>query len=366
MSVEPDQRDEGGGAARIAAARSARERADSRLTGEISDFHLPADARLDERTRLAIARTLHAIVSGIEADIRRHAARVLSKRGSDGRADALLEGRPDVMARLERAGLLRDRRLMDELIARVRCDTIAAALPARVASPDQASLLLRLTDTDDTVVAAAAKALLAAETRRRATADQGTAGTSELPAELHHQLVWWVAASIREAVTARAGEDAATDRAIVEAAQRSLSAHDEGERAENLATRLAIAVDARPDELGSLLIEALGDRRLTLFVALLGRAIDVDHDGARAITLEPEGDRLWLALRAAALDRAQIAQIALALADADPRRDIEAFADDLDAIAAVPVDSARSALAPLTLHHDLRLAIDALTRESGR
>ncbi|MCP5979030.1 hypothetical protein NL364_31520, partial [Klebsiella pneumoniae] len=77
-------------------------------------------------------------------------------------------------------------------------------------------------------------------------------------------------------------------------------------------------------------------RRLILFIAILGRAVDLDFTGARAIVLEPEGDRLWLALRAAALDRPTIARIALALADADPRRDIDIFAEELDAIAAVP------------------------------
>lgn len=187
-----------------------------------------------------------------------------------------------------------------------------------------------------------------------------------LPAERHHQLVWWVAASIREGRLAVSGEDAAVDRAIVEAAQRSLAAHDEGQRVEALAVRLASAIDARAHELGDLLVEALGDRRLILFIAILGRAVDLDFTGARAIVLEPEGDRLWLALRAAALDRPTIARIALALADADPRRDIDIFAEELDAIAAVPVEAARSALAPLTLHHDLRLAIDALAREAGR
>ena len=73
---------------------------------------------------------------------------------------------------------------------------------------------------------------------------------------------------------------------------------------------------------------------------------------------------VWLALRAAGLGRAAIARIALALADADPRRDIEAFADDLDGIVAVSAEAARAALAPLTLHQDLRLAIAALTRGS--
>ena len=160
--------------------------------------------------------------------------------------------------------------------------------------------------------------------------------------------------------------NAASDQAITDAALRSLSAHDEGDRPEAVATRLAAAIDARPEELASLLVESLGDRRLSLFVAVLALAIGVDFDQARAITLEPEGDRLWLALRAANLDRPTIARIGLALSDADPRRDIEDFADALDAIAAVPVAEARAALASLALHRDFRAAMRALARSDQR
>lgn len=366
MAVGSDQAERTTLGTRIGAARGLGALADRRLSGAIDDFFLADDARLDERTRLSLARRLAAVVQGVETDIRRHAARVLSGRGRDAQAEQVLKGHEDVVRRLSRAGLLRDRLLMDELIAQVRCDLIGAALPALGGEPDRPSLLVRLAEVDDGVVAAAARALLSAEARHRSALDQGGVATGMLPAERHHQLVWWVAASIREAQIAATGDDALVDRAIVEAAQRSLAAHDEGQRTEILAVRLASAIDARPDEIGDLLVEALGDRRLILFAALLGRAIDLDFEGARAIVLEPEGDRLWLALRAAALDRPTIARIALALADADPRRDIEAFADELDAIAAVPVDAARSALAPLTLHHDLRLAIDALAREAHR
>ncbi len=366
MSVGPDQAEHAMLGTRISAARRLGALADVRLSGAIDDFFLADDARLDERTRLTLGRLLAGVVQGIETDIRRHAARVLSGRGADAAAERMLRGHEDVVRRLSRAGLLPDRLLMDELLAQVRCDLIGANLPSSVSGPEEVSLLVRLADVDDGVVAAAARALLSAETRRRTAAEQGGVPSGALPAERHHQLVWWVAASIREAQVALVGEDAAIDRAIVEAAQRSLAAHDEGQRPESIAVRLASAIDARADEIGDLLVDALGDRRLLLFIAVLGRAVDLDFDGARTVVLEPEGDRLWLALRAAALDRPTIARIALALADADPRRDIESFADDLDAIAAVPVDAARSALAPLTLHHDLRLAIDALAREAAR
>jgi hypothetical protein len=366
MSVGPEQAGRPAPGTRIDAARRLGGLADARLTGAIADFFLAEDARLDERTRLMLGRVLAAVVQGIETDIRRHGGRLLSARGADVQAERLLKGHEDVVRRLARAGLLRDRQLMDELIAQVRCDLIAAALPPAATTQEQASLLVRLSEVDDGVVAAAARALLAADARRRAAAEQGGVPANVLPAELHHQLIWWVAASIREGQVAAAGDDSAVDRAIVEAAQRSLAAHDEGQRPESIAERLAAAIDARADELGELLIDSLGDRRLLLFIAVLGRAVDLDFAGARTIVLEPEGDRLWLALRAADLDRSTIARIALALADADPRRDIETFADDLDDIAAIPQDAARSALAPLTLHHDLRLAIDALARESVR
>ena len=364
MSVEPDS-DHGGLSARLAAARSARARAAHRLAGSIDDFFLAEDARLDERTRIAVGRLLGGIVRGIETDIRRHAARVLAGRGSDDRAEALLRGHDDVVDRLTQAGLLRDRRLMDELIARIRGDILADALPVDSVEADLPSVLVRLADSGDGVVAAGARGLLSAEARRRSS-DNAGAVASDLPAELHHRLIWWIAASIREAMVATQGDDTATDRAIVEAAQRSLAAHDEGDRAESIAMRLALAIDARPGELAPLLVEALRDRRLILFIACLGSALDLDYDSARAIVLEPAGDRLWLALRALDLDRPTVARIGLSLAEADPRRDLERFAEEIDAIVAIPVDVARSALAPLTLHHDLRLAIDALTRQTGR
>lgn len=365
MSVGPDPVSDAAPPRIDAASRAekARVRSEARLASTIADFFLDADARLDERTRLTLAHVLDGIVGAIEADIRRYAARVLASGGDPARGEAVLKSGSSVVGRLTRARLLHDNELMDELIARVRHDLIADALPIAITGPDEASLLVRLAGVPDSVVSSAANASLAAESRRRTANENGTVAGSELSAELHHRLVWWIAAAIRERV--RDG-NAASDQAITDAALRSLSAHDEGDRPEAVAMRLAAAIDARPEELASLLVESIGDRRLSLFVAVLALAIGIEFDQARAITLEPEGDRLWLALRAADLDRPTIARIGLALSDADPRRNIEDFADALDAIAAVPVAEARAALAPLALHRDLRAAMRALARSDPR
>jgi hypothetical protein len=209
-------------------------------------------------------------------------------------------------------------------------------------------------------------AVLIAESRRRASPESGQLTQTELPAELHHRLVWWVAAALREQVL-EAAEDAtdALDRVLSEAAQRSLAAYDEGERLEAAAMRFAGAIDAQPGELPQLLVESLGDRRIVLFTALLAHAMGVAYALAREIVVDPAGDRLWLAMRALELARDAIAQVGYALCEADSRRDLESFADTLDAIAAIEAVEARKALAPMKLHPDYRAAVLALARTGG-
>jgi hypothetical protein len=335
------------GAASRAQARAAR-----RMEAAVADFFLPDDARLDDRTRVMATRVLRSAIGALATAIRQHAVRLLEREGAGDAAARLPLAGEEVSDRLARPGLLPPE-LVEELIARVRHDGIADALPVTVDGPDEPSFLVRLAAVPDPVVATAAAALLAAETRRR---DEGGAAGSELPAELHHRLAWLVAAALHEA----SGSDAAIGRALAEATGRSIAAYDEGDRLDAVATRLAIAIDARADELPDLLLDALADRRLALFVAVLARALGLVFDQARALVIEPNDERLWLGLRAIALDRPTVARVALALADADPRRDIEDFAERLDEVVAVPPEAAREALAALTLPSDFRAALRAL------
>lgn len=342
----------------FARAASAERRAEARLATAIDDFFLAEDDRLDDRTRAAISAVLTAAVHAIEREVAAHAARQLAGQGFAAQAAALADGNTPLLGRLLDSGLLRDRELMAELLGQVRQDLLGEALLANRAPGTQTALLARLTDCGDGVVAAAASAYLLADSRRRAP---GTARRGDIPAALHRRLVWWVAAALRQARLAEEMQPAA-DRALVSAAQRSLSAHDDNDRLDTVAMRLAAAVDARQAELGPLLVEALEEGRAALFVAIVAHALAIDFAEARTLTLDPDGDRLWLALRSHGLDRATIARIGLALADADPRRDIEAFADELDTIAAIPVAAAREALAPLALHPEFRAALRALGR----
>lgn len=343
MSTNGRDIDDGGrhGASQLLArAAAALGRADRRLALTIHDFFLDDEARLDDRTRVTLAVTLAAMVAAVEGDIRRRAARTLTAAG---------EG-TSVLDRLIAAGLVRDPAMMRELIDRTKLDLLADALPSSAPDdPGAASLLARLTASADTYVAGAARAVMAAEGRRRTFLDTGRLANTELPAELHHRLVWWVAAAIHEQLA-----DAAAGRVIADAALHGLSGHDESDRIEGAAVRLAAAIDPQPGELPALLTHALGDRNLAVFVALLAFALRTDFPVARLLVVTG-GDPLWLALRAIDLDRASIAKIGLALSG-----NIEAFADQLDTIMAIEPIDARAALSSLSLPADFRAAASAL------
>lgn len=366
MSIPGRDTDEGasGVTTLLARAAAAHLRAATRLRGTIDDFLLPQRQKLDDRTRLALAATLDDLVTRMASGLARHAARLLAARDAGALATALTNDTVPILDRLVAAGLLHDSDVMRELIGRVRQDVLADALPADAPDdPDRASLLPRLTQSGDGVVASGAVAFLAAESRRRVPSPPGQSRPTDLPAELHYCLVWWVAAALREHFRERAaGALGMLDRALTDAALRAIAAHDEGDRLEATAMRLAAALDPQADELAALLVEALADRRLSLFTALLGHALGLSYADVREIVLDPAADRLWLLLRALEIDRASIARIGLALSDADPARDLDAFADALDTIAAVAPVQAREALAPVMLHPHYGAALVALTR----
>jgi len=347
MSVERD--DPAGGApdgadALLRRAAKADARAARRLVAAATELATPDDARLDDELRAAIAAMLARLVEAIEADLRHYA----------GRAAVLASSAAPSADRLVRAGLFDDSALVAELVARALGDLIAARLPASPSDDaERPSLLPRLASAPDRVVANAANALMAAEARRRGPGPD--TGRDDLAAELHHRLVWWVAAGLRPE---RAS--AAVDAALTDAARRVLAAHDEGARIEAAAQRLAAALDPAEDAIGAMIEEALADRRVALAVALLAHGLAIEPALSREILLDPDADRLLLALRALDVPHETIAAIGLALCEADRRRDPEVLVASLDAVMAMPVEIARDAVARLRLPADYRAALRAL------
>ncbi|MHA6719460.1 DUF2336 domain-containing protein [Sphingomonas sp. RS6] len=314
-----------------------------------ADIALADDARLDDRTRTGIQRHLQRLVDEIEQAI----LRLLGPYGYRGLGGTL--------PMLRASGLLADPALIDELLARLRLDQLGDALATHAPlDPYRPSLISRFAQHPDLAVADAARELMLAESRRRSP-EMGRDGLS--PAAFAC-LAWRVAAAMR--ARADTPVDAELDQRLCEAV-RQLAA-DERELAtgdlEAAAMRFAEAAAPRPDERQALLVEALHDRRIVLFTALLAHAASLDYARARAMVLDPAPERLMLALHALGLSREGKAQIGNALCEADPRRTLDALADMLDAIEPLSARQAAPVLALARLDPEYRAARIALARSA--
>lgn len=335
-------------AALLARADAAGRGAERYLAATIDDLFLPDEYRLDDRTRARLGLLLRSTIVAIGADLH---ARCWAQRGAA--PGNSFEAAP-LIARLAASDALRDPELIGELLDRTRQDLLGEALRANRPPGAQMPLLSRLVEGRDQAVAAAARSYRLAESRSAA----GDAGAGELltPA-MGLRAAWLVAAALRPTFQAE-GRDA--DRLIVAAVEQHLLARDEAASLERCAAELARMIDREPSDPATMLVDALDDGSVALFVAMLARRMAVAPRIVGALTLEPGGHRLWLALRSLDIGRAAIARIGYLLAEADPRRDLEAFGALLDTIAAVPAAAARDALADLALPPAYRAAIAAV------
>lgn len=344
----------------FARAASASSRARRRRAAEVRDLLSDSEARLDERTRTAAGACLDAIVGALDRMIRARAATWLDEHGAQDAGAALAALSVDMTAKLADGGILSETALIEEVLGRVGEALLAERLPIDLAGDEGAGgLVLRLTASRDAKVSGAAHAFLAADAARRAEID-GEPSTGDLPSALRAHLAWPMVAILRAALP----QDAMSDAALAHAAAQVVGSIGEVHPLEATAMRLAKALAPDAEELPLLVVEALGDRRLALATALIARALGTDYSAVREAVLDPEGERLWLVLRALDFDKPTIARIGWLLCEADPRRSVEGFADQLDALMSVGEADAAAAIAELRLPHAYRDAIHLL-RQRG-
>lgn len=326
-------------------AAAAERRVRAATAAAAQDFSVPEAFRLDEATRSGMTALLEEWVEAAE--------RALS--------DFATPGAGEVLPLLRAAGLLNDWTLTDALIGQVRQDQLGKALPHHAsADPGRASLINRFIDHPVPAIAEAARDLLLAGHHK------GNPETEQqrAPLHLHAKLLWWVASAKREQAGAEA--DMALDEALCAAVRRAIAAAEAfpNEAADAAAMRFAASIGSAPREVPELLVEALRDRRLALFLALFAHAAQIEYADARALVLDRHPARLVLALHAIGAPRDTIAQIGFLLCEADPNRAIAVLADCVDAVGAVDHAQACAVLAALRLDPAYHAARAALRRSA--
>lgn len=338
--------------ARAAAAES---RGVARLAAQVDDFFRADADRLDDRTRAAAAATLRVNLLALLHDLVQRVADQVP--GLDWSGDDIAGA---VQRRLHASGLLRQPALMAALFARVRQDILSDTLRANRAPDAPASVLARLIAEGDPTIADAARAYVATDGRRH------RGSHADLPPSSRETLLWSLAAALREHGAAGSSTQPLIDRALADAVQASIADHDDADRLESIATRLAGLIGSDDGLLADQLVGALEEGHVALFIALVSAALVLDQSIVRSLVLDPADERLWLALRALELDRATIARIGFLLSEADPRRDLEVLAERVTTAAALPPHKAAEGLALLALPAPFRAAIGALDRATAR
>ncbi|MCM8730164.1 DUF2336 domain-containing protein [Hephaestia sp. GCM10023244] len=318
------------------------------------------DDRLDDRTRAAFGLLLVSLIGTIRGELVAQTVPMLRAGGEAALADILRteRGHDHRLSTI----VLADPVVLRELDGRVRQDLLTEALVSHERDDsERPSLLPRLASERDPMIAGPAMTMLLALSRRTVPRTGGALASTDLSAEAHHRFVWHVAADLRDAAgTITDAQGTALDRALIAAAERSLAAHDEGTGLEPSAIRLAAALASARRGGAQVAVEAIGDRLLALFIALVAEETGLDYHQVRDAVLDRDSARLWLMLRAMGMERAALGRVGLALVAADQRRSIDVLADDLDAIADLDPVAARATFADQTLPAAYREARAAL------
>ena len=293
------------------AARMLLAAARERFSIAATDLLLPETARLTEWQRHTAAALLSRLIRTIEdalrSDLVEHLGAYDALHASFSSAHV-----PIAQPLLERAQVLRDPELSTVLVRRVEEHRFWKAQRDRGQEPD--GLLRELINDADADLAGEAMAALIARSRRFDRFGEPVFARTDLPAELHHRLVWMVAAALRQyMVQQHAVPSREADGLIADAAQRHLAGYDEGASLDAASMRLARRL-AQLDRLDDALLERmLDDGMLPLFIAGVGARVGLTYESCWEVLSDPRGMGPAILLRAASFLRSRATAIFLIL-----------------------------------------------------
>jgi uncharacterized protein (DUF2336 family) len=235
-------------------------------------------------------------------------------RGSEGLAAAFASAHVEIAGPIiERSGAAADQGMVGTLIRRTE-----EHLRFHARGLADMPLLIELIRDADAAVADHAMAILIAHTRRLDSFSEPAAARTDLPAELIHRLVWRVTAALRHYMVAVQGADPrGADDALVDAAERLIARHDEGDSLDSRAMRLARRLEETGRLDDSLIERALSEGSFALFIGALALRAGLGHASAWEIISDPNGRGPAFILKAAGVERPYAISILLVLAGAE-------------------------------------------------
>lgn len=280
----------------------------ARVSAAMADLALPEALRLSDRQRITVSHLLRRLIGDVEDELRSALAAHFESEDDSALRAALSSASLAIAVPLLEGGALADPGLFALLLRRAEEHRLARAAPER-------RLLTELAGDPDGEIAAAAVSMLIADSRRLDAFQEPLLANGDLPAEVAHGLAWAVAAALRTYLIARHSvAPAAADSAVTAVASAWLRRYDEGSGADALARRLALRLDERGRLDDPLLVRALAEGALPLFLAGLSIRTGLDLPAWWELLPDSAGRGPAMVLSAAHVGREAAASILLHLA----------------------------------------------------
>jgi uncharacterized protein (DUF2336 family) len=282
----------------------------SELAATISDLFSGEGNVLSDRERALMYEIIHRIVKDAEMDVRK----VISTRLAD-REDAPLDlieilanDRIDVAYPiLTESTVLRDQNLIDLVRTRTMEHQMAVSIrhsiseevsEALVATNDE-RVIRSLLQNDNASISQATMEYLVEQSERVDSFQEPVLRRSELKPDMAKRMYMWVSAALRKYIVEQCDLDQAEiddliENVMVETVDGNIAASGDGSKSEQLANELKKEGRVSPE----LMIRALQDGEVRLFVELMAQSAGLRTDLVMRFMLEPGGEGLSVACRA--------------------------------------------------------------------
>jgi uncharacterized protein (DUF2336 family) len=361
----------------LARAKSAEGR--KALSEAIAGLFAGAPGVLSERERALMYDILHKVVFDAEMEVRRAVSeklarlddvphqlvRMLANDVGEVAYPVLVESR--VLADSDLIEVIRNRTLEHQLAIAMRY-SVSEGVSAILAETGNEPVIDALLRNENARISRRTLAFIVEESRRVDAFREPLLLRSELGSELAQRMLLWVSAALRKHILERFEIDEETVDRILQEAALGEQRPDGSGQGEGAAERLAgdLAEQGLLDP--ALLIRALGQGEVNLFVGLFSGATGLRPHLVRRLLFEPGGEGLAIACKAIGLDRRTFFRVfglsrgSRPGAAADRKRETQAVLSFYDR---VPAEVARRVVHRWRLHPDYAAAIRDLELGAG-
>lgn len=294
----------------LARQKSSESRA--RLTAIIMDLFDRQEATLTDRQREMMFGILQSVINDIEVSVRQAVAGRL----------AMMDDVPrDIVAKLAndtinvaypvltKSGLLRDLDLIEVIKLRTEEHMLAITMRQQlsesvcdaIVETGHESVIVSLLKNANAKISTNTMEYLVEQSRRVDSFQEPIINRADLSPQLAKRMFLWVSAALREHIVDQLGLDKATvDELLEQVAAEEIAAVKSSPR-ENKATQLAEALKEEGMVTVDMLLAALAEGEVPLFVALFAKVTKLREFLVQRLVFEPGGEGLAIASKAVGL-----------------------------------------------------------------